>query len=61
MRSEGETLTLCVDTYISIGFGLSLGRPLAIVVAMSGIGVSGITVVEARVSVSCHRKINVEL
>merc|ERR1719400_2958588 len=45
------TITVVAVQSISIGFGLSLGRPLAIVVAMSGIGVSGITVVETGVSV----------
>merc|ERR1719242_2076980 len=44
-------ITVVAVQSISIGFGLSLGRPLAIVVAMSGIGVSGITVVETGVGV----------
>merc|ERR1719242_2406337 len=44
-------ITVVAVQSISIGFGLSLGRPLAIVVAMSGIGVSGITVVKTGVGV----------
>merc|ERR1719273_2795856 len=41
-----------IVVWISSGLGLSLSRPLAIVEAMSGIGVSGISVVvETRVGV----------